>query len=81
MPEGTQFKEVKGCTKGAQGSKDLLNNHKETIEELQDKVKELLEPPEGEGDLTDFIGVRDAEFAVFEIRALYKGDSLTDAGE
>lgn len=75
MPNGNKYIEVKQATKGTEGTKRLINNHRDAIKEIQDELSNMDDLTEG--DLTEFIGVRDAQFAVFEWRALYKGDSIT----
>ena len=57
---------------GPTSSRKLINNHAKCIVELQDEVKELANGWE----ITEFIGIKDAVFTAWQIRALEVGSSL-----
>lgn len=58
--------------KGPAGSQSLVNNHAKCIKEIQDEFEGM-----GNGwEITEFLGIRDAKFTAWHIRALEVGSDL-----
>ena len=58
--------------RGPDASKKLLNNHAKCITEIQDEFDGM----GGGWEITEFIGIKDAVFTAWQIRALEVGSSL-----